>query len=90
MPAPDISKPKLAAGCRWRTSGEERFLLFPEGALRVKGTGLKILELCDGQRTFAEVVKELEGQYALSDSGRIRNEASSFLERLHDKRIVDY
>jgi pyrroloquinoline quinone biosynthesis protein D len=90
MPALDTSKPRLAAGCRWRTSGEERFLLFPEGAIRVKGTGLKILELCNGQRTFSEVVKELETHYALRDAERIRNEVSGFLERLHDKRIVDY
>ena len=90
MSALDTSVPRLAAGCRWRASGAERFLLFPEGALRVKGTGLKILGLCNGQRTFAEVVKELEAQYALSDVARIRDEASRFLERLHDKRIVDY
>ena len=90
VPALDTSKPRLAAGCRWGTSGEERFLLFPEGAIRVKGTGLKILELCDGQRTVADVVKELRAQFAHSEAGRIQDEVGRFLERLHDKRIVDY
>ena len=90
MHASDSSKPRLAAGCRWRTSGEERYLLFPEGAIRVNGTGLKILELCDGERTFAEVVQQLKGQHNTSEAARIHQEVSSFLARLHDKRIVDY
>ena len=89
MHASDSSKPRLAAGCRWHTNGEERYLLCPEGAIRVNGTGLKILELCDGERTFAEVLQELKGQHATSDAGRIHQEVSSFLERFHEKRIVD-
>jgi len=65
-------------------------LLFPEGAIKVQGTGLAILGLCDGQRTFAEILAELQRQYFGADPNRIRQEASGFLERLHEKRIVDY
>lgn len=65
-------------------------LLFPEGAMRVQGTGLAILELCDGQRTFSEVVAELQRQYFGADPQRILTEAGKFLEQLHEKRIVDY
>ena len=90
VPALDNSKPRLESGRRWGASGQECYLLFPEGAIRVKGTGLKILELCDGQRTFADVMQELKAQFALSEVGRIHDEISRFLECVHDKRIEDY
>lgn len=90
MPITDASKPILAMGCRWNREGEEPMLLFPEGAIKVQGTGLAILDLCDGQRTFPEIVEELQRQYFGADPKRIREDASRFLEQLHEKRIVDF
>jgi coenzyme PQQ biosynthesis protein PqqD len=87
---PNSSKPKLALGCRWGGTEAERVVLFPEGAIRVQGTGRQILELCDGTLTFEELVTHLHQQYSLSDDQRIREDAARFLEQLHDKRIVDY
>ena len=86
----DSSKPRLAEGCRWGGNGEERFLLSPEGAVRLQGTGLKILELCDGRRTFSELVDELRKQYTASDVSRIREDTTRFLECLRERRVVDY
>ena len=86
----DSSRPRLAAGCRWSNNGEEKVILFPEGAIRVQGTGSKILEHCDGQRTFAEIVDELQKHYTASDPARIRDDVGKFLEALQQKRIVDY
>ena len=90
MPISDASKPALAIGCRWNESGEERMLLFPEGAMKVQGTGLAILELCDGQRTLADIIEELKRQYFGADPQRIRDDATRFLEQLHEKRVVDF
>ena len=91
MAAPlDSSRPTLAAGCRWGGNPEARVLLIPEGAIRVQGTGERILQLCDGSRTFAELVSQLQQEYKQGDPARIREEASRFLEQLHAKRIVDY
>jgi len=91
MAAPlDSSRPTLAAGCRWGGNPEARVLLIPEGAIRVQGTGERILQLCDGGRTFAELVSQLQQEYKQGDPARIREEASRFLEQLHAKRIVDY
>ncbi len=86
----DSNIPILASGCRWGGSEEEPVVLFPEGAIRVQGSGLLILQLCDGQRSVAEIVKELESQYILAQPGKIRSDVIAFLEQLHDKRIVDY
>jgi coenzyme PQQ biosynthesis protein PqqD len=65
-------------------------VLFPEGAVRVEGTGRIILELCEGHFTFAEIVQKLETQFMLAPKGKIRAEVRVFLEQLHAKRIVDY
>jgi len=90
MAITDTSKPILAVGCRWNRENEEPMLLFPEGAIKVQGTGLAILELCDGQRTFPQILEELQRLYFGADPKRIRDDASRFLEQLHEKRIVDF
>jgi pyrroloquinoline quinone biosynthesis protein D len=64
-------------------------LMFPEGALRLQGTGREILERCDGQRSLQQIVEELQARYPGGENTRIAQEVSSFLETLHQKRIVD-
>jgi coenzyme PQQ biosynthesis protein PqqD len=90
MEIAESSKPVLAVGCKWGGTEEAPLVLFPEGAMKVQGTGLAILALCDGQRTFTEIVEELQRQYFGADPKRIREDAVRFLEQLHEKRIVDY
>ena len=86
----DSSQPRLAAGCRWTGEGENRTLVFPEGALRLQETARAILERCDGQRTFQQIVQELASAYGGADPARIRQDAVAFLERLRQKRLVDF
>lgn len=91
MPRPSqTSQPRLAPGCRWSTQGEQKVVLFPEGMIRVQGTGESILELCDGQRTIQEIVATLSLRYGTVDPAKITEDVSSFLEALQRKRIVDY
>ncbi len=86
----EASVPKFAAGCRWGGSTDAPVVLFPEGAIRVEGTGRIILELCDGNFTLADIVQKLEEQFMLAPKGKIRADVLAFLERLHTKRIIDY
>jgi len=86
----DTSKPALAVGCKWGGTSEEPLVLFPEGAIKVKGTGFTILSLCNGTRTFAEILVELQRHYFGPNAQRIRDDATSFLQKLHEKRIVDF
>jgi len=65
-------------------------ILFPEGAIKLQGTGLKILYRCDGQRTFAEIISDLQNEFGKTDPEKIRGDISMFLEQLQKKRIVDY
>ena len=98
-PPEDSSQPRLASGCRWgaenrgpdnKGSEQERVILFPEGAIRLQGTGRQVLERCDGQRTFGQIVAELQIQFGDADPAKIRADISQFLEQLRHKRIVDY
>ena len=88
-PSPE-SQPHLAPGCRWATHQEKPVVLYPEGMIRVQGTGQNILELCDGQRTLQQIVAELSEKYGAADPPKIMGDVCSFLEALHNKRIVDY
>jgi len=89
-PPLDSSQPRLAAGCRWGGTEEDRMILFPEGAIKLQGTGRQVLERCDGQRTFAEIIAELQKEFGKTDPAKIRADISAFLDQLQKKRIVDY
>ena len=91
----DESRPKFATGCRWgptTQSGKEetRMILFPEGAIKLQGTGKLVLERCDGQRTFGDIITELQKEFGQTDPEKIRADIGVFLEQLQKKRIVDY
>ncbi|MGA9305670.1 MAG: pyrroloquinoline quinone biosynthesis peptide chaperone PqqD [Candidatus Sulfotelmatobacter sp.] len=91
MPPPeDSSQPRLATGCRWGGTEKDRVMLYPEGALRLRDTGLLILERCDGQRTFGQIIAELQAKFGDADPAKIRADISQVLEQLRHKRIVDY
>ena len=91
MAAPlESSQPRLAAGCRWGGTEENRVILFPEGVIKLQGTGRQVLERCDGQRTFGEIIAELQKEFETTDPAKIRTDISTFLEQLQRKRIVDY
>jgi pyrroloquinoline quinone biosynthesis protein D len=89
-PPSDSSQPKLAAGCRWGGTEEERVILFPEGAIKLQGTGRQVLERCDGTRTFGEIIADLQKEFGKTDPAKIRADIGIFLEQLQKKRIVDY
>ena len=90
MPLENTLRPRLAVGCRWSGEGESRMLVFPEGALRLQETGRAILECCDGNHTLEQIMQELEAKYSDSDPLTIRQDAIKFLERLRQKRLVDF
>lgn len=91
MPAlSQMSQPRLAPGCRWGNQGEQQVVLFPEGMIRVQGTGQGILELCDVKRTVQEIVATLSSRYGAADPVKVTEDESRFLEALQRKRIVDY
>jgi coenzyme PQQ biosynthesis protein PqqD len=57
--------------------------------LRLVGPGRKIVERCDGRRTIDEIIRELKAEFPSVEPGRIEAEVTTFLERLHQKRVID-
>ncbi len=84
----ESSIPQLAPGCRLDATGD--MLLVPEGAIRLRGPARDILQFCDGQRSFREIVSALQQQFADGDPARIEQDTAAFLERLHDRRVVNF
>jgi pyrroloquinoline quinone biosynthesis protein D len=84
------SIPRLAPGCRLNEAGRpEDLLLIPEGALRLKGPGRAIVELCDGQRALRAIVEELHRRFPSEDAARIETEVFAFLSRLRDRGVLE-
>lgn len=81
------SRPGLAPHVRLtfdRARGQH-VLLGPESVLVLNGTGADILGLCDGRRTVAQIVADLQGRYDRVTDGEVQQ----FLARLVAKRCVE-
>jgi pyrroloquinoline quinone biosynthesis protein D len=65
-------------------------LLLPESILRLTGPGPRILELCDGSRTLADVVSALQSEFRDADPELIRREVLAFLTALLERRALDF
>ena len=88
-PAP-TNVPRLALGCRMTQSKDlGPVLLMPESMLRLTGPGPRIVELCDGARTLADVIATLQSEFSAADPEMIRREVMTFLASLQERRALD-
>ncbi len=85
--AGSAQRPRLARSVRLRfdPARGRSVLLTPEAVTVLNGTGAAVLELCDGQRTVAEIVAELRGRYAHVDD----DEVHLFVDRLAARRWLE-
>jgi len=84
------SKPRLAPGCRLGENNSQRVLLMPERALRLNGPSLEIVSRCDGTRTVAQIVHELQKLYAKAEPARVEQDVLGYLGLLSDQRALDF
>jgi pyrroloquinoline quinone biosynthesis protein D len=66
MSAPaDSARPRIARGYRlqWEEAQGTHVLLYPEGMVKLNGSAGAIMSRCDGERTLAEIVSDLESAY---------------------------
>jgi pyrroloquinoline quinone biosynthesis protein D len=85
--AEGAARPRLARHVRLRfdPARGQHVLLTPEAVTVLNGTGAAVLELCDGQRTVAEIGAELRGRYAHVDDDEVR----VFVDRLAARRCLE-
>jgi len=60
------SKPAIGRGFRlqWEPAQNAHVLLYPEGMVKLNGSAGEILKRCNGERTMAEIVVDLETAFA--------------------------
>jgi len=58
----DSAKPAIGRGFRlqWEAAQNAHVLLYPEGMVKLNASAGEILRRCDGARTVAEIVADLE------------------------------
>jgi pyrroloquinoline quinone biosynthesis protein D len=64
---PDVtSVPRLGRGFRlqWEPAQDCHVLLYPEGMVKLNQSGGEIMKRCDGERTIASIVADLEQAFA--------------------------
>ena len=63
------STPSVASMFRlqWEEVQQKTVILYPEGMVELNQSSAEILKLCDGTRTLASLVSELETKFKTSD-----------------------
>ncbi|MGP4021191.1 pyrroloquinoline quinone biosynthesis peptide chaperone PqqD [Saccharopolyspora sp. 5N708] len=80
------SQPRLSPHVRvtFDQVRQRHVLLGPESVVVLNPTAAAILDLCDGSRTVAEIVRELRGRYTNVPDDEVRD----FLARLVARQCV--
>lgn len=83
----DADRPRLARGVRlrWDAVRERHTLLRPEGAVALNGSAAAVLELCDGERSVADIVDQLGTRHPGAD---LAQDVRDLLTRLEELGVV--
>lgn len=62
------ARPAIGQGFRlqWEPAQEAHVLLYPEGMVKLNQSAAAILTRCNGRRTVADIVTDLESTYSLA------------------------
>jgi pyrroloquinoline quinone biosynthesis protein D len=84
----DTMKPAIARGMRlqWEPAQEAHVLLYPEGMVKLNGSAGAILSRCDGVRTVADIVADLERAY---ETGGLAEDVRAFVTMAVEKRWLE-
>lgn len=82
------SKLGLGRGFRmqWEPAQQAHVLLYPEGMVKLNGSAGEIMKRCDGERTIAEIVSELESTFATTGLDR---DVQAFVSMALEKRWLE-
>jgi len=89
MSAPsDNARPRIGRGFRlqWEEAQQAHVLLYPEGMVKLNGSAGAILSRCDGERTIAEIVADLEAVYGATG---LEGDVKAFVEFALEKNWLE-
>ncbi|HWE07839.1 MAG TPA: pyrroloquinoline quinone biosynthesis peptide chaperone PqqD [Solirubrobacteraceae bacterium] len=80
-------RPRLTTGARLRYDEVrgEHVLLVPEGVVRLNPTAAEVLDLCDGERSFDDIVDALAARY---DGADLRDDVRGLVDALTEKGLL--
>ena len=84
----DSSRPAIAPGMRlqWEAAQEAHVLLYPEGMVKLNGSAGAIMSRCDGVRTVADIVADLEHSFGV---GGLAADVRAFVRLALDKHWLE-
>jgi len=82
------AKPALGRGFRlqWEPAQQAHVLLYPEGMVKLNGSAGEILKRCDGIKTVAEIVSDLESAFGATG---LADDVRRFMGLALDKRWLE-
>lgn len=82
------AKPALGHGFRlqWEPAQKAHVLLYPEGMVKLNGSAGEILRRCDGERTVAEIVTDLETAFSMTG---LTDDVTTFMNIALEKRWLE-
>ena len=82
------ARPAIAHGMRlqWEPAQQAHVLLYPEGMVKLNGSAGAILERCDGVRTVAEIIADLERAFGTAN---LTDDVTAFLELALGRRWLE-
>ena len=88
-PTANSGHPRIARLYRlqWEEVQQAHVLLFPEGMVKLNASAGQILLRCDGMRSMAQIVAELENAYATAG---LAADVEAFLKFANDKGWVEW
>lgn len=82
-------RPAFGKGVRLRRDADgSGMLLVPEGALTLNSSATSALDLVDGRRTVADIVREIVARFDVEESTALEQVGALF-ERLAERRYVE-
>lgn len=80
--------PVIAPGFRlqWEHAQDSYVILYPEGMVKLNLAAGEILSRCDGERTVAELIDDLQREFP--DAEGLATDVSTFLSTAHEQRWI--
>ena len=84
----DTARPAIARGLKlqWEPAQDAHVLLYPEGMVQLNGSAGAILSRCDGVRTLAQIVADLEQSYGAAG---LKDDITAFVALALERRWLE-
>ena len=82
------ARPAIAHGMRlqWEPAQDAHVLLYPEGMVKLNGSAAAILERCDGMRSVAQIVADLERTFGTTN---LSDDVTAFVAMALERRWLE-